>query len=210
MSPNDDMRLRTSKDIGALIRQRRHELDLSQLELAEHVGSAGSGSSTPSAASPARSSGSCFGRSTCSTSACTSTRVHRPKRGHPPDRPAPTSTRSCAPPESHAHDRRARDPSRRHLGRPPGPGSLDAAQTRSSGSRRRMSPNAFATSVAMRPPGAASPTADSSVSAVRSRRQRCCSMGDDGACRRAGARPPTYSSQACPAWTVMPRTNTSA
>jgi HTH-type transcriptional regulator / antitoxin HipB len=38
MSPNDDMRLRTSKDIGALIRQRRHELDLSQLELAERVG----------------------------------------------------------------------------------------------------------------------------------------------------------------------------
>ena len=38
MSPNDDMRLRTSKDIGALIRQRRHELDLSQLELADRVG----------------------------------------------------------------------------------------------------------------------------------------------------------------------------
>jgi HTH-type transcriptional regulator / antitoxin HipB len=38
MSPNDDMRLRTSKDIGALIRQRRHELDLSQLELGRRVG----------------------------------------------------------------------------------------------------------------------------------------------------------------------------
>ncbi len=38
MSPNDDMRLRTSKDVGALIRQRRHELNLSQLELAERVG----------------------------------------------------------------------------------------------------------------------------------------------------------------------------
>jgi HTH-type transcriptional regulator/antitoxin HipB len=38
MSPNDDMRVRTTKDIGALIRQRRHELHLSQLELAERVG----------------------------------------------------------------------------------------------------------------------------------------------------------------------------
>jgi HTH-type transcriptional regulator / antitoxin HipB len=38
MSPSDDMRLRTPKDIGALIRQRRHELDLSQLDLADRVG----------------------------------------------------------------------------------------------------------------------------------------------------------------------------
>lgn len=38
MSPNDDMRLRTAKEIGAFIRQRRHDLDLSQLELAERVG----------------------------------------------------------------------------------------------------------------------------------------------------------------------------
>jgi len=32
------MRLRTPKDIGAIIRQRRHELGLSQLEVAERVG----------------------------------------------------------------------------------------------------------------------------------------------------------------------------
>jgi HTH-type transcriptional regulator/antitoxin HipB len=38
MSPVDDMRLRTPKDIGALIRQRRHELELTQIQLAERVG----------------------------------------------------------------------------------------------------------------------------------------------------------------------------
>jgi len=38
MSPIDDMRVRTPKDIGALVRQRRHELGLSQLEVAERVG----------------------------------------------------------------------------------------------------------------------------------------------------------------------------
>ncbi len=38
MSPTDDMRLRTPKDLGALIRQRRHDLGLSQLQVAERVG----------------------------------------------------------------------------------------------------------------------------------------------------------------------------
>jgi len=38
MSPVDDMRVRTPKDIGALIRQRRHELELSQIQLAERMG----------------------------------------------------------------------------------------------------------------------------------------------------------------------------
>ncbi len=38
MSPVDDMRVRTPNDIGALIRQRRHELGLSQIRLAERVG----------------------------------------------------------------------------------------------------------------------------------------------------------------------------
>jgi HTH-type transcriptional regulator/antitoxin HipB len=38
MSPIDDMRVRTPKDIGALIRQRRHELGLSQIQLAERMG----------------------------------------------------------------------------------------------------------------------------------------------------------------------------
>jgi HTH-type transcriptional regulator/antitoxin HipB len=38
MSPIDDMRVRTPKDVGALIRQRRHELGLSQIQLAERAG----------------------------------------------------------------------------------------------------------------------------------------------------------------------------
>jgi HTH-type transcriptional regulator/antitoxin HipB len=38
MSSGDDMRLRTPKDVGALIRQRRLDLGLTQLELAERVG----------------------------------------------------------------------------------------------------------------------------------------------------------------------------
>jgi len=38
LSPIDDMRVRTSKDLGALIRQRRRELGLNQQALAERVG----------------------------------------------------------------------------------------------------------------------------------------------------------------------------
>jgi HTH-type transcriptional regulator/antitoxin HipB len=37
VSPIGDMRVRTPKDIGAIIRQRRRELGLSQLEVAERV-----------------------------------------------------------------------------------------------------------------------------------------------------------------------------